>query len=245
MAIRKVRGIILHRREITESSLILSVFSDRAGKLNLLARGALRRKSAFKGRVELFSLCHLTYYESLRRGLNILSESDVIQALAGLRENLTFFSTACYLIELVDMGTGLEERSEEIFYLLSDTLGRVASFPDIRVLKRYFELHLLGYLGYRLQIESCAMCRARRESLRRFSASAGGMICEKCSGRLRDALAVSPSTRAALRYLLDNSPPSAASLRFNERQAKEMEAILRSAILYYLERWPRSALVGI
>ncbi len=245
MAIRKVRGIIVRRREATESSLILSVFSDKAGKLNLLAKGALRKKSPFKGRVELFSLCHLTHYENPRRGLNILSESDLIDPLVELRSSLPFFMTACYLVELVDMGTGLEQESPGLFNLLKEALSRISSFPDPRALKRKFELSFIELLGYHLHLGSCASCRTGGRAFRRFSARAGGVICDRCAGESGGVIKVSCSALAAIRYLQNGSLNSAARLRLSPGQSKEVEAILRSMILFYLDRRPKSLLVGV
>lgn len=238
--IRTVQGIILHRREVTESSLILTVFSDGAGKLDLLAKGARRSTSRFLGHLELFSRCHLTYYENPRRGTNILSECEVIDPLLHLRSNFSSFVTACYFAELVEMGTGLASSARAVFDLLRGALSHLASLPAPALLERYFELHLLSLLGYALQMSVCVCCRKKERRPRFFSARAGGMVCDACRGRHSGALPISPGTLSTMRYLKATPIQSLARIALTAHQSSEMEGILRRAIIFYLECEPHS-----
>jgi len=238
--IRTVQGIILHRREVTESSLILTVFSDGAGKLDLLAKGARRSTSHFLGHLELFSLCHLTYYDNPRRGLNILSECEVIDPLLHLRSTFSSFVTACYFAGLVEMGTGLASSARAVFELLKGALCHLASLPDPAAVERYFELHLLSLLGYALQMRVCVCCRKKERRLRFFSAHAGGMVCDGCRGGHPGALPISQGTLSTLRYLRATPIRSLARIALTAQQLSEIEKILRRAIVFYLECEPHS-----
>ncbi|MCX6338677.1 MAG: DNA repair protein RecO [Candidatus Aureabacteria bacterium] len=238
--IRTVQGIILHRREVTESSLILTVFSDVAGKLDLLAKGARRSTSRFLGHLELFSLCSLTYYENLRRGINILSECDVIDPLLHLRADFSAFMAACYFAELVGMGTGLASSARTVFDLLKGAFSHLASLPDPSLLERYFELHLLSLLGYSLQVSVCVCCRKKERRPRFFSARAGGMVCDDCRGRHPGAMPISQGTLSTMRYLKARPIRSLPRVALTAQQSSELEEILRRAIVFYLEREPRS-----
>ncbi|MCX6355656.1 MAG: DNA repair protein RecO [Candidatus Aureabacteria bacterium] len=237
--IHTVQGFILRRREITESSLVLTVFTDRSGKLSFLAKGARRKKSPFLGRVELFSLCHFTYYESRRKGLNVLSECEIISPFAGLRENFSHFLSACSLARLVDMGTGSAHQVRGVFDILKEVLVSLPTFPDPDLLKRYFELHLLSLLGYSIRWNSCVRCGRDGLRLRAFSASAGGMVCASCAGRHRDTIAVSPGARAILNSLESSTVSLISRIDVDPAQAIEVEAILQRALAFYLECNPR------
>ncbi len=238
--IRTVQGIILRRREATESSLILTVFSDRAGKLDLLAKGARRSKSHFLGRLELFSLCHLTYYDNPRRGLNILSECELIDPFLHLRSDYSSFVTACYFAALVETGTGLASKARAVFDLLKGAFRHLASLPQPAAAERYFELHLLSLLGYDLQMHVCVCCRKKDLRLRFFSARAGGMVCDGCRGAHPGALPVSPGTLSTLRYLKAAPIRSLTRIALTAQQLSEMEKLLRRAIVFHLECEPHS-----
>lgn len=238
--IRTVHAIILRRREATESSLILTVFSDRAGKLDLLAKGARRRKSPFLGRLELFSLCHITYYDNPRRGINILSDCEVIDPLLHLRTDYTAFVTACHFAELVQAGTGLASHARPVFDLLKETLRRLAGPPSPLPLERYFEIHLLSLLGYSLQMSGCVSCRNEKKRSNCFSAHAGGMVCDSCRGKYMDAMLVSQGALSTMRYLKATPVRSLARVALTAQQSAELEGMLRRAIVFYFECEPRS-----
>ncbi len=238
--IHSVRGIILHRREATESSLILTAFSDRAGRISLLAKGARRRKSPFLGRVELFTRCALTYYESPRRGLNVLSECEVLDAFAPLRGDFSRFSIACRMAELVEIGTGRAARSAAIYGLLGDALGAACGDADPALLLACFEARLLTLLGYALRLDACATCHGTTGARRVFSAAAGGMVCWRCAPRHADGFAVTPGAAAFLRRLRSTPPAGGFRVKPNPQQAAEASEMLRRAIVFYLESRPRA-----
>lgn len=238
--IRSAHAIILRRREATESSLILTVFSDRAGKLDLLAKGARRKKSPLLGHLELFSLCHLTYYDNPRRGFNILSDCEVIDPLLHLRSAYAPFVTACHFAELVEAGTGLASHSRPVFDLLKEALRRLADPPAARLLERYFEIQLLSLLGYSLQMGACVCCRRQERRPNRFSARAGGSVCDACRGKYPDAIPVSQGTLSTMRYIKTTPIRSLARVALTARQSSEMEKVLRRAIAFYLECEPRA-----
>jgi len=238
--IRTVHAIILRRREATESSLILTVFSDSAGKLDLLAKGARRKKSPFLGHLELFSLCHVTYYDNPRRGINILSDCEVIDPLLHLRSDYSAFVTACHFAELVAAGTGLASHARPVFNLLKETLRLLADPSSPLPLERYFEIHLLSLLGYALQMDGCVCCRKEEKRSSCFSARAGGTVCHVCREKHPDAMLVSQGTLSTMRYLKATSVRSLARIALTAQQSAEMERILRRAIAFYLECEPRS-----
>ncbi|MDD5556903.1 MAG: DNA repair protein RecO [bacterium] len=238
--IRTVRGVVIRRREVTESSLILTAFTDRAGRLTLLAKGARRAKSPFRGRLELFSLCDLTYYEHTRRGLNILRECAVVDPHAEFRTDVGLFITAASFAELVDMGTWPSPRGRGIFMLLTESLDAAAACPAAELLRRRFEIRFLSLLGYSLRLDACAACGSGSAPLERFSAAAGGMVCAACEPKDGGAITVSQGTRAALRYLRAGPPESAGRIALNAAQAAEAREVLRRAISFYLERSPRT-----
>ena len=241
--IHSVRGIILHRRDFTESSIILTAFTDRAGRLSLLAKGARRRRSPFLGRLELFTRCALTYYDNPRRGLNILGECDILDSFEPLRTDLSRFALACSLAGLVDAGTGLTAKSPAVFRLLGEALEASCTDADPGLVRACFELRLLTILGYSLRLDRCVSCHSTAGVRRVFSAAAGGTICGRCAPRFRDALGVTPGTVAFLRRLRRTRPTAGFRVRPDRRQAAEAAEMLRRAILFHLDIRPRAAVL--
>lgn len=208
------------------------------GKLNLLAKGARRKKSPFLGRVELFTRCALTYYENSRRGLNILSECDLVSPFAGLRTSVERFTSACYFARLVDSATRSGQAVRGIFELLDGAFGALDSSPDASLLARYFELRLLSLLGYSLRLDACARCARNTLPLHFFSAGGGGMICRTCGAMVGGAVAVSPGTLALTRSLAAAPLELVARIAMGRAQSRELKEILHRALRYHLEFEP-------
>ncbi|MGH8532829.1 MAG: DNA repair protein RecO, partial [Gammaproteobacteria bacterium] len=47
-------AFVLHQRSYRETSLLLEIFSSRSGRVGLIAKGANRRRSAFRGALQFF-----------------------------------------------------------------------------------------------------------------------------------------------------------------------------------------------
>ena len=50
-----LNGILLRRIRYSDTSLILTWFTDLHGKIKAMAKGALRQKSAFAGKLTIYS----------------------------------------------------------------------------------------------------------------------------------------------------------------------------------------------
>ena len=67
-------AILLRRIKLTESSLIVTWFTEAQGKLKTVAKGARRPRSPFAGRLDLFYLAEITYSRSRQSELHGLRE---------------------------------------------------------------------------------------------------------------------------------------------------------------------------
>src|SRR5690606_39502013 len=79
---------------------------------------------------------------------------------------------------LVARSAGPGDRHEGLFPLLVAVLGLLAESDELPLVMRYFELRLLGELGYRPHLSGCTRCGAPRAPY--FSVELGGLVCEWC-----------------------------------------------------------------
>ena len=61
-----LNGILLRRIRYSDTSLILTWFTDLHGKVKSMAKGALKQNSAFAGKIDLFFHCDLLLSFSTR-----------------------------------------------------------------------------------------------------------------------------------------------------------------------------------
>ncbi len=122
----KTTAILLHRRRLTETSLIVSWCSWQDGLLRTVAKGALRPRSPFAGRLDLFLSAEIDYAPSRRSDLHTLRECVVINHRVNLHESWRRVLAASYFVKLLEL---VAERDTPVPEL-ADLLARALDFLD-------------------------------------------------------------------------------------------------------------------
>jgi DNA repair protein RecO (recombination protein O) len=142
-----LNGVLLRRIRFSNTSLILTWFTDLHGKTKAIARGALRSGSPFAGKLDLFFHCELLLAFSRRSEIHQLREVAIKTTFSGIRASYLKTSAAAYFVELVESVTEPEHSAPEIYRLLLrafDYLDRRS--PDAKVV-HFFESELCKCLG--------------------------------------------------------------------------------------------------
>ena len=92
-------GIILARKNYGEADRIISVFSKDQGRVSMMAKGARRPKSRKRGHIEVFN--RVRFQAITGRGLDIMTEAEVIDDFKQIRTSLKKISLAYYLAEVI------------------------------------------------------------------------------------------------------------------------------------------------
>jgi len=148
VSLKKTEAIILRYRHFGNTSLIFTVYTKDYGKIDALAKGIKKNISRGEGGTEIFSQVELVYYEKDLRTLRLLNHCYLLDSFKSLRTDLLKFTYASYFIELVDSLVHGEEKNEKIYYLLLNSLHQMENEQDINILVHFFEVKLIGLLGY-------------------------------------------------------------------------------------------------
>jgi len=152
-----LNGILLRRIRFSDTSLILTWFTDLHGKIKAIAKGALRQNSAFAGKLDLFFHCDLLFSFSRKTELHVLREVSIKTTFERIRTNYLKTSVASYFVELVERVTELDHPAPDIYRLLLRGLGYLdRQSPDMRGIL-FFESELCKCLGlYTADMHSAA-----------------------------------------------------------------------------------------
>jgi DNA repair protein RecO (recombination protein O) len=141
------RGILLRKRKLSDTSLIVSWCTDSLGIIQTVARGARRPKSPFRGQLDLFFEAELSIAKSRKSNLHTLREVAVANTFAGIRTNHRRTQTAAYFVELIEVCTEIEHHEPEIFHLLERAFRYLDQHdPDLRAVT-HFETELARITG--------------------------------------------------------------------------------------------------
>lgn len=232
----RVEAIVLRHADWGEADRILALYTRERGKLRVVAKGARRIKSRKAGHLEPFT--RVTLQLARGRDLPIVTQADTLDAYLALREDLVKAANASYVVELLDRFT-YEDESENpaIFHLLTDTMARVAVQADPWLALRYYELHVLDFLGFRPHLFECANCGAQIQAVEQFfSPSAGGVLCPRCGVGLPGARPIPVEVLKVLRHIQRSTYSEAQRAHPSPEVRNELEGLMQSYLTYQLER---------
>jgi len=231
----KVDAVILRHSDWGEADRLLVLFTQQAGKLRAIAKGARRLRSRKAGHLEPFTQASLLLAQG--RDWWVVTQAQTIQVYQKLREDLERTALASYVMELIDRLTVEGGEQPRLFSLVTGTLQRIDQEEDPFVAVRYFEMNLLELVGFRPELHTCTNCGEKIEAVNQYlSAELGGAVCPRCG---QTASAARPISVEALRFLrhyqrstyavaLRGQPP--ASIR------AELESVMQAYFAYILER---------
>lgn len=142
-------GFLLHHQNYQESSLIIDVFTQAAGRVSLIAKGVRRQKAQYLGVLRPFIPLNISYLGS--GNLKTLCHVEAGQSdpmLPGLNTYCGF-----YLNELLRCFIPASEPYPDVFLSYITCLQQLKSSHQIEAALRIFETQLLQAIGYSLQLE--------------------------------------------------------------------------------------------
>jgi len=170
--IEKTTGVILRRRPLTETSLILEWLTPDLGRLSTVAKGALRPKSPFSGKLDLFFLAEFSFLRSRRSELHALREASLRETHRPLRQNLGYLRQASHCAALIERATETETPLPGIFDLMIGLLQTLPQSPPRPEPMFAFELKLLHELGLQPVPSQSRLSAGAQQSLRLLSEGA-------------------------------------------------------------------------
>ncbi len=235
----KTKAVVLRHRKLGEADLILTLYSPELGKLDAVAKGARKPTSRLAGHLE--ALSHTNVMLAQGKSLDVVTQSQTIEAFRAFWEDLERMSRAVYVAELVDKSTPEQQPNRALYELLLQTLRYLAETAQIDVVVRWFEVQALTVLGYRPRLDRCVRCQADLTPVANyFSAVAGGVICHDCVGNGLIVRPLSLNALKILRLMQHSYVEQVLRVRIDGPLADEIEGHLREYLYTVLEREMKS-----
>lgn len=140
----KATGINLKAIPLGESDRLLTILTQEYGLIRVVAPGVRSQRSKLGGRSELFVVNQLLI--SKGRSLDRINQAETILSYSGLSQNLGKLAAGQYLAELVLHQALSEHPQAELFYLLSEHLGRIEKLQNKT--DQLWHTQLIAYLAH-------------------------------------------------------------------------------------------------
>jgi DNA repair protein RecO (recombination protein O) len=151
--IETATGLVVRTRLLTETSLIIHWLTPALGRLATVAKGALRPKSPFRGKLDLFYYADFSFSRSRRSELHNLREVSLRETHPVLRQDLDCLRQASYCAALIEQATETETPLPAIFNLMLALLQYLGSHGAAPRALFAFELRMLSDLGLRPDLD--------------------------------------------------------------------------------------------
>jgi DNA repair protein RecO (recombination protein O) len=154
--LHKTKAIILRSRPYGDTSLIVAAYTEKLGLQSYMVKGA--RSSSKKGSSQAMyfqpaALLDLVVYHNELKQLQIIKEVKWATIYSQVLTNVTRYSVALFLIELLSRTIKQSETGEELFAFAESNLLVLDETPLTVAanLPLHFALQLAGYLGFRIE----------------------------------------------------------------------------------------------
>ncbi len=140
-------AILLRKRKLSDTSLIISWCTESLGCIQTVAKGARRPKSSFAGKLDLFFEAEIQIARSRKSSLHTLTEVVLRNPFGGIRKSHLRTQAAAYFVELIEICTESDHHEPELFALLRRAFGYLNERDPILKAVAHFEAELARIAG--------------------------------------------------------------------------------------------------
>lgn len=230
-------GIIIKKENRGEADQLFTVYTNDFGKLEILGKSIRKISSKLRSGAEIFYLSEIEFIQG--KAYKTLTGAVLIEKFKNLREDLNRLKIAYQISEILDILVRGQERDKDVWEILVETFEKLDNlrFPDrnLQLVYYYFLFNFFSVLGYRMGIYNCSVCGKKIMPGRiYFSSGQGGVICQSCSKKVRNAKEIGVETVKILRVILRKNWKIISRIKIEKGHLKILEAVSAGYISYVL-----------
>ena len=185
----KTEGIIIGRTNYGEADRILTIMTAEHGKIRAIAKGVRKIKSRSGGHVELFG--NVEFMMANGRGLDVMTSARLTWYPHNLSSQYDQLGLAYLFGSMINKLVDENEPHIEVYQLLLASFKALDTTGVEVELELWFKLRLLDALGYRPQLDGCAVCGENSgEAHYFFSPERGGLVDDRCRNMGDEAISI-------------------------------------------------------
>jgi DNA repair protein RecO (recombination protein O) len=234
MSIDKAKGLVLNKRDLRETSIIVDFYTKEFGKINGILKGIRTEPEKFASNLEPFSLNEIIFYRKTHSSLHLVAQADKLDNFTRARSNIERATTAGFMMELIGSIMQLEDKNEEVFNLALASLKELETNYNPEKIATIFKIKMLKLSGFKPHFDSCVSCMKKIMGQSKFSLSLGGLLCPYCMPKDLTSRAIFRGTVATILHIERNDFYTSLSLGMNPQIKKELDLILNAFLNFHL-----------
>ncbi len=230
----RTRGLVTKAVSFGEGDKILTVLSDRYGKIQVMAKGARRAKSKLTAGTQLFCYCDFILFKG--KSWYYIDQVEIINTFHKIRNDLVRLCSCTYLVELANEVVQPGQPPGKLLHILLEALNLLAGEEiESETVLRAAEIKILAYAGFKPQLGFCTSCGNTCRS-GYFSPVSGGVLCRDCEKTDPYGYNIDIGTIRAMKLMLRWELKKLDCLRLEEHIHKELEKVMRAYVAVHIEK---------
>ncbi|MBM7810901.1 DNA repair protein RecO [Saccharothrix algeriensis] len=229
-------GVVLRVQKLGEADRIITLLTQKHGKVRAVAKGVRRTSSRFGARLEPFGHVDVQFYPG--RSLDVVTQVQTLDAFGvALVGDYQRYTAACAVLETADRLTAEEgEPVLRLYLLVTGALRALAAKErDPSLILDAFLMRAMAFAGWAPAVDECARCGDPGPH-RAFNVHAGGLVCPNC--RPPGSAAPNQETLRLLGALLHGEWDVVDAVPGAQR--REASGLVAAHLQWHLERQLRS-----
>ncbi|MFC5287544.1 DNA repair protein RecO [Actinokineospora guangxiensis] len=180
MSLYRDTGVVLRVQKLGEADRIITLLTQKHGKVRAVAKGVRKMTSRIGARVEPFAHVDAQFYTG--RTLDVITQVQTLDAFgASIAADYRRYTAGCAVLETADRLSAEEgEPVLRLYLLVAGALRALADGArDSSLVLDAFLLRALAFAGWAPAIAECARC-GEPGPHPAFSVQAGGSVCPRC-----------------------------------------------------------------
>ena len=226
---------MLRRRDFGEADRLVTLMTDRYGKVRALAKGTRRTKSRLGGHLEPYARTNVLIARG--RNLDIITQAQVVDSMNGLRSAEAAIVYSAHWAELVDLLMVEQQENRPCYLALIRALTSLDHGRSPSITSRIFESEVLTAAGFRPELFSCIGCGKEIEPGNNgINIDGGGVMCPECHVRDPQSRDVSTDALKFLRAIARGDGERVHRQTISEDIQAEIEQVLIGFLRHVTEQ---------
>ncbi len=231
----KTEGIIIKRKNSGEADRVITVLTDRYGKIRLSAKGVRKPLAKYGSSLELFTLVTFAF---------ILKKHKILTQVKPLRrylfgKDMSKMALLFFMADILDSLAAEDQPNKTVFLFVKKFMKTLEESKSnkIPLLSYFFALNVLGLSGYQAEFFVCIHCFKKLLPGKKyfFNTRLGGVLCERCQ-HLKSLGTLSQETISALRVLSRPNFSLVSKLMLTAPIEKEVKIVTSQLLEEALEK---------
>jgi len=232
-------AIVLDCRDHGESDKIITLFCEEIGRIAGIAKGAKRSKKRFVNKLEIFSSLRIQHTLPQNGRLAFIAEAELFDSFLTLRTDISCYTTASVIREIVLLATKDQEGDEFLYPLICWALHSLDTYRNPASVLIFFLIRFFAIIGYSPNITNCTDCGSQlvKRELFSFHLQSSGILCSGCNReRQSSRLQLSLGTLRSLDMALKQPLHRLQRLQFTEQSQREALSFLHLYAKHLFQR---------